>query len=152
MSRPPTQTQSPPQNCKVPLLQTFWWRFFLDDHALANRQFSFKVFFITQLGHGHCLATITIILDISLWWHTDLLWLFNHKCVEPWRFHQWPPITLPASKKTVSSSKTGICKTGIVGVQHAVTHMCQTCGPWAKYGRHVFLCRPRSLNFKPQPT
>jgi len=35
--------------------------------------------------------------------------------------------------------------TGIVGVQHAVAHMYQTCGPQAK-------CGPRSLNFKPQPT
>jgi len=83
MSRPPAQTQSPPQNCKAPLLKTFWRLFCFEAQALANRQFSFKVFFIMQLGHGHCLATIAIILDISLWWHTDLLWLFNHKYVEP---------------------------------------------------------------------
>jgi len=33
----------------------------------------------------------------------------------------------------------------IVGLQHAVAHMCQTGGQRAK-------CGPRSLNFKPQPT
>jgi len=35
--------------------------------------------------------------------------------------------------------------TGIVGLQHAVAHICQTGGPRAKFG-------PRSLNVKPQPT
>jgi len=32
--------------------------------ALAKKQFSFKDFFITQLGHRNCLATIAFILDI----------------------------------------------------------------------------------------
>jgi len=35
--------------------------------------------------------------------------------------------------------------TGIIGLQHAVAHMCQTGGQRAK-------CGPRSLNFKPQST
>jgi len=35
--------------------------------------------------------------------------------------------------------------TAIVGLRHAVAHMCQTGDPWAK-------CGPRSLNFKPPPT
>jgi len=36
----------------------------LEAQALAKMQFGFEVFFITQLGHRHCLATITFILDI----------------------------------------------------------------------------------------
>jgi len=36
----------------------------LEAQALAKKQFSFKVFFTAQLGHGHCLATIAIILNI----------------------------------------------------------------------------------------
>jgi len=36
----------------------------LEAQALAKKQFTFKVFFITQLGRRHCLATITFILDI----------------------------------------------------------------------------------------
>jgi len=32
--------------------------------ALPKKQFSFKVFFITQLDHRNCLATIAFILDI----------------------------------------------------------------------------------------
>jgi len=42
--------------------------------------------------------------------------------------------------------------TGIVGLQHAVAHMCQTGGPWAKCGPPRLLCGPRSSNFKPQST
>jgi len=36
----------------------------LEGGTLAKKQFSFKVFFITQLGHRHCLAIIASILDI----------------------------------------------------------------------------------------
>jgi len=36
----------------------------LDAQALAKKQFSFNVYFITQLGHTHCLATKAFILDI----------------------------------------------------------------------------------------
>jgi len=32
--------------------------------ALTKKQFSFKVFFVTQLGHRHCLARTAFILDI----------------------------------------------------------------------------------------
>jgi len=39
----------------------------------------------------------------------------------------------------------GDASTGIVGLQHAAAHMCQTGGPRAK-------CGPGSLNFKPQAT
>ena len=35
----------------------------LEAQALAKKQFSFKVFFITQLGHRHCLAAIAFILN-----------------------------------------------------------------------------------------
>jgi len=51
-------------------------------HALAKKQFSFKVFFITDPGHKHCLATIAFILDGWLWWHREQLWRFNRKYVE----------------------------------------------------------------------
>jgi len=36
----------------------------LETEALAKKQFSLKVFFITQLGNRHCLATITFVLNI----------------------------------------------------------------------------------------
>jgi len=36
----------------------------LEAQALATKQFTFKVFFITHLGHRHCLVTIAFILDI----------------------------------------------------------------------------------------
>ena len=51
--------------------------------AMAKKHFSFKVFFITPLGHNICLGTIAFILDIYLWWHVYLLWRFNHKYTEP---------------------------------------------------------------------
>ena len=38
----------------------------LEAQTLAMKQSSSKVFFITQLGHRHFLATITLILDIYL--------------------------------------------------------------------------------------
>jgi len=34
--------------------------------AMAKKHFSFKVFFITPLGHNICLGTIAFILDIYL--------------------------------------------------------------------------------------
>ena len=36
----------------------------LESQTLAKKQPSFKVFFLTQKDHRHCLATITFILDI----------------------------------------------------------------------------------------
>jgi len=36
----------------------------LEGRALAKKQFSFKVFFITELCHRRCSATIAFILDI----------------------------------------------------------------------------------------
>ena len=38
----------------------------LEAQALAKKQISFKIFFITQSGHRHCIATTACILDISL--------------------------------------------------------------------------------------
>jgi len=38
----------------------------LEVQTLATMQSSFKIFFIMQLGHRHCLATILFILDIYL--------------------------------------------------------------------------------------
>jgi len=40
----------------------------LEVETLAKRQSSFTFFFITQLGHRHCLQTILFILYIYLWW------------------------------------------------------------------------------------
>jgi len=36
----------------------------LEAQTLAKKQFNFKVFFITQLSHRHCLAAVALILDI----------------------------------------------------------------------------------------
>jgi len=36
----------------------------LEAQSFAKKQSSFKVFFITQLRHRHCLATIAFIVDI----------------------------------------------------------------------------------------
>jgi len=37
--------------------------------------------------------------------------------------------------------------TGIVGLQHAVAHMCQTGGPWAKCGPPRLFMWPAKLKF-----
>jgi len=38
----------------------------LETEALAKKQFSLKVFFVTQLGNRHCLAIITFVLDLDI--------------------------------------------------------------------------------------
>jgi len=104
------QRQGPPQKPKAPAklqstpIENFlatvlpWLKHWLIGNSVSRS-------FFTQLGHGHCLATIAIVLDISLWWHTDLLWLFNRK------YSMWSLIgfindlPLPCRRvKTVSSS------------------------------------------------
>jgi len=35
----------------------------LETEALAKKQFSLKVFFVTQLGNRHCLTIIKFVLD-----------------------------------------------------------------------------------------
>ena len=40
----------------------------IEAQTLAKKRSSFKIFFITQLGHTHCLSTIAFLPDICLWW------------------------------------------------------------------------------------
>jgi len=38
----------------------------LETKALAKKQFSLKVVFVTQLGNSHCLTIIAFVLDLDI--------------------------------------------------------------------------------------
>jgi len=74
------------------------------DDRVAPPKFSQSMYL---LGAARCYIILpprnyqlvaALILHIYLWWRA--LWRFNHNYVEPKRFHQWFPFTLPASKKS----------------------------------------------------